>query len=106
MPVRNADLSRDAQRGAVAQRGGRGRARCPKSAGGIRREFRRPLAAAANRERADAGTACRAAGRQRTVDLGVGTRDRKSVVSGKSVSVRVDIGGRRILKKKKISQKQ
>src|SRR3546814_14147440 len=26
--------------------------------------------------------------------------DRKSVVSGKSVSVRVDIGGRRILKKK------
>src|SRR3546814_20748420 len=28
-------------------------------------------------------------------------RDRKSVVSGKSVSVRVDIGGRRILKKKK-----
>src|SRR3546814_17412954 len=28
-------------------------------------------------------------------------RDRKSVVSGKSVSVRVDIGGRRIIKKKK-----
>src|SRR3546814_13809190 len=28
-------------------------------------------------------------------------RDRKSVVSGKSVSVRVDLGGRRILKKKK-----
>src|SRR3546814_11294148 len=27
--------------------------------------------------------------------------DRKSVVSGKSVSVRVDIGGRRIIKKKK-----
>src|SRR3546814_18195088 len=27
-------------------------------------------------------------------------RDRKSVVSGKSVSVRVDLGGRRILKKK------
>src|SRR3546814_11605547 len=27
--------------------------------------------------------------------------DRKSVVSGKSVSVRVDIGGRRIMKKKK-----
>src|SRR3546814_14611057 len=27
--------------------------------------------------------------------------DRKSVVSGKSVSVRVDLGGRRILKKKK-----
>src|SRR3546814_16850390 len=31
--------------------------------------------------------------------------DRKSVVSGKSVSVRVDLGGRRILKKKKTNQK-
>src|SRR3546814_14295756 len=31
-------------------------------------------------------------------------RDRKSVVSGKSVSVRVDLGGRRILKKKKKSK--
>src|SRR3546814_12160590 len=29
-------------------------------------------------------------------------RDRKSVVSGKSVSVRVDLGGRRIIKKKTI----
>src|SRR3546814_19766435 len=29
-----------------------------------------------------------------------GAADRKSVVSGKSVSVRVDIGGRRIIKKK------
>src|SRR3546814_20042890 len=28
-------------------------------------------------------------------------RDRKSVVKGKSVSVRVDLGGRRIIKKKK-----
>src|SRR3546814_11020983 len=28
-------------------------------------------------------------------------RDRKSVVEGKSVSVRVDLGGRRIIKKKK-----
>src|SRR3546814_11578628 len=28
--------------------------------------------------------------------------DRKSVVEGKSVSVRVDLGGRRLLKKKKI----
>src|SRR3546814_18783641 len=28
------------------------------------------------------------------------TRDRKSVVSGKSVSVRVDLGGRRIIKNK------
>src|SRR3546814_16328149 len=32
--------------------------------------------------------------------------DRKSVVSGKSVSVRVDLGGRRIIKKKKDTQKQ
>src|SRR3546814_17506139 len=30
-----------------------------------------------------------------------GGEDRKSVVSGKSVSVRVDLGGRRIIKKKK-----
>src|SRR3546814_17781764 len=29
------------------------------------------------------------------------TEDRKSVVEGKSVSVRVDLGGRRIIKKKK-----
>src|SRR3546814_15237909 len=33
------------------------------------------------------------------------TRDRKSVVSGKSVSVRVDLGGRRIIKKKKKRKK-
>src|SRR3546814_12996750 len=31
--------------------------------------------------------------------------DRKSVVLGKSVSVRVDLGGRRIIKKKKSSHK-
>src|SRR3546814_13324519 len=37
--------------------------------------------------------------RERTVHALV--RDRKSVVSGKSVSVRVDLGGRRIIKKKK-----
>src|SRR3546814_19262006 len=30
-------------------------------------------------------------------------RDRKSVVSGKRVAVRVDLGGRRIIKKKKIT---
>src|SRR3546814_17222812 len=34
------------------------------------------------------------------------TEDRKSVVSGKSVLVRVDLGGRRILKKKKRKQEQ
>src|SRR3546814_19400460 len=32
--------------------------------------------------------------------------DRKSVVEGKSVSVRVDLGGRRIIKKKKLKQKK
>src|SRR3546814_11191225 len=32
-------------------------------------------------------------------------RDRKSVVSGKSVSVRVDLGGRRCLKKKQKSKR-
>src|SRR3546814_20825647 len=31
---------------------------------------------------------------------GIGVRDRKSVVEGKSVSVRVDLGGRRIINKK------
>src|SRR3546814_14268895 len=34
-------------------------------------------------------------------DEGLAGRDRKSVVSGKRVSVRVDLGGRRIIKKKK-----
>src|SRR3546814_11267537 len=32
-------------------------------------------------------------------------QDRKSVVSGKSVSVRVDLGGRRIIKKTKSTQR-
>src|SRR3546814_16551190 len=32
--------------------------------------------------------------------------DRKSVVSGKSVSVRVDFGGRRLIKKKKTTKTQ
>src|SRR3546814_15354290 len=32
--------------------------------------------------------------------------DRKSVVEGKSVSVRVDLGGRRIIKKKKTEQEE
>src|SRR3546814_13946226 len=33
-------------------------------------------------------------------------QDRKSVVSGKSVSVRVDLSGRRIMKKKKINYRR
>src|SRR3546814_14690465 len=35
------------------------------------------------------------------IALSIFGSDRKSVVSGKSVSVRVDLGGRRIIKKKK-----
>src|SRR3546814_14407674 len=38
--------------------------------------------------------------RMRHDDRALPAEDRKSVVSGKSVSVRVDLGGRRILKKK------
>src|SRR3546814_13455700 len=37
----------------------------------------------------------------RRLALGQGRGDRKSVVSGKSVAVRVDLGGRRNIKKKK-----
>src|SRR3546814_15586992 len=40
------------------------------------------------------------AGRRRHRALASG-RDRKSVVAGKSVTVRVDLGGRRIIQKKK-----
>src|SRR3546814_14815885 len=36
--------------------------------------------------------------RMRQVEPRIGHRDRKSVVSGKRVSVRVDLGGRRIIK--------
>src|SRR3546814_11956359 len=35
-----------------------------------------------------------------------GERDRKSVVDGKSVALRVDLGGRRIIKKKSNNKKQ
>src|SRR3546814_20535760 len=38
--------------------------------------------------------------RFRSLSARIGAEDRKSVVSGKSVSVRVDLGGRRIIKKK------
>src|SRR3546814_15501219 len=37
-----------------------------------------------------------------TMHLDIAVLDRKSVVQGKSVSVRVDLGGRRIIKTKKI----
>src|SRR3546814_16585521 len=44
--------------------------------------------------------------RRRVLGRGCGAfrQDRKSVVEGKSVSVRVDLGGRRIIKKKKKKQ--
>src|SRR3546814_11102922 len=46
--------------------------------------------------RDDGNHACRCS----SVSRSHRTRDRKSVVYGKSVSVRVDLGGRRIIKKK------
>src|SRR3546814_18365570 len=64
------------------------------------------------RRRVPGDRAVRAAGRARVLDRLplrrhappfrrlLRVRDRKSVVSGKSVSVRVDLGGRRIIKKK------
>src|SRR3546814_17565027 len=55
-------------------------------------------------EGTEALSAYRLAARPLTRELNEGRfEDRKSVVSGKSVSVRVDIGGRRINKKKNIS---
>src|SRR3546814_15823563 len=42
--------------------------------------------------------------RDAQADGGRSTRDRKSVVRGKRVSVRVDLGGRRIIKKKKTNK--
>src|SRR3546814_14188045 len=51
---------------------------------------------------ADAEAAPAPAGGMDLRTYGIGAQiDRKSVVSGKSVSVRVDLGGRRIIKKKK-----
>src|SRR3546814_17253406 len=44
---------------------------------------------------------CRSATRCHQPQSGQAPVDRKSVVSGKSVSVRVDLGGRRIIKKTK-----
>src|SRR3546814_16861327 len=46
-------------------------------------------------------TGCRPAGGTRSPP---GPADRKSVVSGKSVSVRVDIGGRRLIHKNKLNE--
>src|SRR3546814_20536166 len=62
-----------------------------------RKRRRRCLAAGVGCARQGSEEKTRSSGRRRT-----GRRqDRKSVVSGKSVSVRVDTGGRRLIKKKK-----
>src|SRR3546814_19270149 len=45
-------------------------------------------------------------GQNATLSLYDAARDRKSVVEGKSVSVRVDLGGGRIIKKKKKQEKR
>src|SRR3546814_20494041 len=54
----------------------------------------------------DIGVLAKGFPRESTLSIDIGGvrtnfRDRKSVVSGKSVSVRVDLGGRRIITKKK-----
>src|SRR3546814_19070250 len=49
----------------------------------------------------DHGQASSQRGRRLLADAGLRGRDRKSVVSGKRVSVRVDLGGGRHIKKKK-----
>src|SRR3546814_19486639 len=73
-----------------------GRGRC----GGVRAGARRAPLRPPPRWR-DARCADHVADRREPV---VGT-DRKSVVSGKCVSVRVDLGGRRIIKKKKCASR-
>src|SRR3546814_16474523 len=45
-------------------------------------------------------------GERARVDAYAGAGDRKSVVEGKSVSVRVDIGGRRMIKQKHIRKSE
>src|SRR3546814_14931737 len=48
-----------------------------------------------------AGRAATGCSRPAGITPGCGWQDRKSVAEGQSVSVRVDLGGRRIIKKKK-----
>src|SRR3546814_13839852 len=79
--------------------------------GGYRHEFDRPAGRSAQLLHPEdvAGYRARRPDREqpdvrrpRRVELQARS-DRKSVVEGKSVSVRVDLGGRRIIKKKKIA---
>src|SRR3546814_17330088 len=79
--------------------------RCVKSAS-VRRLFaclgaRRPRQVAARETMMTNGNQGGAAMRELTLRAIVRGGDRKSVVWGKSVSVRVDLGGRRLTKKKK-----
>src|SRR3546814_11899330 len=70
---------------------------------GADRQLRRAHAEAADRAAAPGRRQPRNDGEGRRGAGAAGRRqgDRKSVVQGKSVSVRVDLGGRRIIKKKK-----
>src|SRR3546814_13627826 len=70
---------------------------CPKRSGAAPRREERAAAAPPVRSRSPA--AHRPVPRRDRARPG--SADRKSVVSGKGVSVRVDLGGRRIIKKKK-----
>src|SRR3546814_17791649 len=65
---------------------------------------RRPICPAARGScsRTPTGSRSRSILPDATGDRQSPARDRKSVVEGKSVSVRVDLGGRRIIKKKKL----
>src|SRR3546814_13933487 len=103
--VCSSDLIPGPERGTAARDAGKGRFACRGGGGGrpdrgvslhgrsIRRARRSPHAA--GRRRAGAARVPDAARRV------VAWRDRKSVGEGKRVSVRVDLGGRRIIKKKK-----
>src|SRR3546814_11810290 len=75
-------------RGAPRRRGTENRAG-PSGGKSVRRRPRRPP------------RALRGGARSRRARCRARTGDRKSVVEGQSVSVRVDLGGRRILQKKK-----
>src|SRR3546814_11411151 len=106
--VCSSDLLRHLGRGEAFKRRRQERRRHLQICHPARRHRRRPAAGARDR------------GAHRPGDGGSGTRlsdacgragrdgpdgDRKSVVEGKSVSVRVDLGGRRTIKKKKQVQK-
>src|SRR3546814_17993415 len=66
-----------------------------------------PISSSASRANRSAGKRSRSGASKSSLPSAAkssGAIDRKSVVSGKSVSVRVDLGGRRIIKKKRQKQ--